>query len=85
MLSKYTAATVTLACWGLGYISADAGMEIDGKTKVEGKTEAVAPKRSWFPVDPAGLITIGGQFSSGLTGAYLDSITGLWAPQSRDP
>ncbi len=55
-----------------------AGQEIASKTVVE------PPKRTWFPEDPAGSITLGGQFSEGATGVYVDSITGLWAPQSRN-
>ena len=42
------------------------------------------PVRTWFPNDPAGLITLGAQFSEHLSGAYLDAITGVWAPESRD-
>lgn len=40
--------------------------------------------RTWFPDDPAGLITLGTQFSEHLSGAFLDAMTGLWAPRSRD-
>jgi hypothetical protein len=61
--------------------AARAGQEIaDGK---EAKTSA-EPLREWFPDDPRGMVTVGTQFSSHLNGVYLDSITGLWAPQQRD-
>jgi len=41
-------------------------------------------KRTWFPDDPPGLITVGGLFSKHMSGVYLDSITGLWASRERD-
>jgi hypothetical protein len=52
----------------------------------EGKEskETAAPLREWFPDDPRGLITLGTQFSQHANGAYLDAITGIWAPQKRD-
>ncbi|MES2568524.1 MAG: hypothetical protein V4710_00545 [Verrucomicrobiota bacterium] len=40
------------------------------------------PARMWLP--PGGAITLGTQFSEHLSGAYIDSLTGLWAPQTRD-
>jgi uncharacterized membrane protein YgcG len=62
--------------------AARAGHEIesDGKGPLCGGTSV----REWFPDEPRGMVTVGGQFSSHLNGAYLDSITGLWAPQQRD-
>lgn len=59
-----------------------AGHEIASEGK-ESKTVA-PPLREWFPDDPRGMVTVGTQFSSHLNGVYLDSITGLWAPQERD-
>ena len=55
-------------------------MEGDGKDTLCGGTSV----REWFPDDPRGSITVGGQFSSHLNGVYVDAITGLWAPQQRD-
>lgn len=46
--------------------------------------EKEEPFRSIFPEWPAGSITLGAQFSEHNTGAYLDSITGLWTSQSRN-
>lgn len=58
-----------------------AGQEIsDGKKQVVDPVEV----REWFPDDPRGLVTVGGKFSSDLSGIFLDSITGIWAPQQRD-
>ncbi len=58
-----------------------AGQEIfDGKKQVVDPVEV----REWFPDDPRGMVTIGTQFSSELSGVYVDAITGLWAPQQRD-
>jgi Inverse autotransporter, beta-domain len=59
-----------------------AGHRIESEAR-EMKTVA-EPVRTWFPEDPKGQITLGGLFSEGATGTYLDTITGLWAPQERD-
>ncbi|NBO46850.1 MAG: hypothetical protein EBU85_07595, partial [Actinobacteria bacterium] len=40
--------------------------------------------REWFPEDPASLVTLGAEFSSGLNSIYLNSNTGIWASQSRE-
>jgi hypothetical protein len=62
--------------------AARAGHEVVSEGKET--TTVAAPLREWFPDDPRGMVTVGGQFSSHLNGVYLDSITGLWAPQQRD-
>jgi hypothetical protein len=53
-----------------------------------GETKSVqtpeVSRRTWFPEDPGGQVTLGGLFSEGGTGAFLDSVTGLWAPRERD-
>ena len=41
-------------------------------------------KRTWFPDDPVGNITLGMQFSEKLTGITFDAITGIWASQKGD-
>ena len=43
-----------------------------------------APMRNWFPEDMPGNITIGTKLSEHLSGVYLDSMLGLWAPTNRD-
>lgn len=53
----------------------------DGK---DSKGTVEAPYRAIFPDFPPGNVTVGVQFSEHLTGAYLDSITGLWAPKTQD-
>ncbi len=68
------------------------GMLLPIPASLAGVELAPAPKeatepahvRTWFPDDPAGFVTLGGLFSERLTGAYLDSITGIWAPPKRD-
>lgn len=51
----------------------------------EGKgTVPPAPVRTWFPEDPFSSFTLGTMFSDEATGAYLDAIVGLWAPETRD-
>lgn len=40
--------------------------------------------REWFPDDPKSFVTVGGLFSEHLSGVYVDSMTGLWSPQTRD-
>ncbi len=40
--------------------------------------------RTFLPARPAGGLTLGTQFSEHLSGVYLDSITGLWAPVKGD-
>lgn len=42
------------------------------------------PVRTFLPDSPAGSFTLGTQFSEHLSGVYLDSITGLWAPVKGD-
>jgi hypothetical protein len=49
----------------------------------DGKAAPV-PWREWLPDAPLGKITLGVMASEDGVGAYLDSITGLWAPQKRD-
>jgi hypothetical protein len=58
-----------------------AGSEIKPEVKAVADTTHV---RTWFPSDPAGMVTLGGLFSEGATGVYFDSITGLYAPPKRD-
>ncbi len=41
-------------------------------------------KHSFFPEDPAGLLTVGALFSEHLTGGYIDTVTGLYATQDRN-
>ena len=55
-----------------------------GQPAVPGSKEVIppVPARTWFP--PGGRITLGTQFSEHLSGASIDSIAGLWAPQTRD-
>ncbi len=60
---------------------AQAGHEV---VSSDGKSAPTAPLREWFPDDPRGMLTLGTQFSSHLNGVYLDSMTGIWAPQKRD-
>ncbi len=57
-----------------------AGQEIHTITDTD--RVVTAPLRTWLPGD--GAFTLGVSASSKLTGTYLDSTTGLWAPQSRD-
>jgi hypothetical protein len=51
-----------------------------------GTPAAPAPPavRTFLPDSPAGSFTLGTQFSEHLSGVYLDSITGLWAPEKGD-
>src|SRR3954451_7481624 len=70
-------------------LSAEAGHMVTGPAQSDfkdGKVSIpVAPeKHTFFPEDPAGLLTAGGLFSEHLTGAYIDTITGLYAPESRN-
>ncbi len=63
-------------------VSCFAGQEISGPTGKQ--VVSTETKSSFFPSDPAGLLTVGALFSEHLTGGYVDSITGLYATQSRN-
>src|SRR4051812_38782631 len=74
--------TLALAVWLVAAASGFAGPEIThGKDVKEAQQEEV---RTWFPDFPPGFVTAGVQFSKHQSEAYLDSITGLWAPRERD-
>jgi hypothetical protein len=61
-----------------------AGHEIsNGKSTKEVKDHEEAV-RTWFPDFPPGYITAGVEFSKHNTGAFIDSVTGLWSPRERD-
>ncbi len=47
-------------------------------------TPAPPAVRTFLPDRPSGGFTLGTQFSEHLSGVYLDSITGLWAPVKGD-
>ena len=64
--------------------TAQAGHEVASSDGKSATTTTTARVREWFPDDPRGMVTLGTQFSSHLNGVYLDSITGIWAPQKRD-
>ena len=36
-------------------------------------------RRGFLPESPVGNVTVGGQFSDRMSGAYIDTITGLWS------
>jgi hypothetical protein len=75
--------TLALAVWLVAAASGFAGHEIsNGKDVKQVKDEAVV--RTWFPDFPPGYITAGVQLSDHNTGAFIDSVTGLWAPRERD-
>jgi hypothetical protein len=75
--------TIALAVWLLAAASGFAGHElIHGRDAKEVQEEA--PVRTWFPDFPPGYITAGVQFSDHNTGAFIDSVTGLWSPRERD-
>lgn len=77
--------TFALAASLLAATSGFAGHQIsDGKDGKEVKNVVEAPVRTWFPDFPPGYITAGVQFSEHLSGAYIDSVTGLWSPKERD-
>jgi hypothetical protein len=80
--------TLSVAVWLAAVASGFAGHEISGgrdaKATAETKEQVEAHVRTWFPDFPPGFITAGVQFSEHLTGAYIDSVTGLWSPRERD-
>ena len=75
---KFSLLSCSLAAFGLTMAPALAGAPAKELAPAE------VSRRTWFPDDPAGSFTLGGLFSEHLTGVYLDSITGLWAPEDRD-
>src|SRR3954454_23057161 len=82
-LSPFIAGIFTL---GLAF-SATAGEQISTRSQADAKGSKVtlAPeKHTFFPEDPAGLLTAGVLFSEHLTTGYVDTITGLYAPQNRE-
>ena len=82
-LSPFIAGIFTL---GLA-LTASAGEQISTRSQVDAKGSKVtlAPeKHTFFPEDPAGLLTAGVLFSEHLTTGYIDTITGLYAPQNRE-
>lgn len=75
--------TLALAVSLLTATSALAGHEIVSAKDVKEVKDA-APVRTWFPDFPPGYITAGVQASQHNTGAFIDSVTGLWSPRERD-
>src|SRR3954471_556418 len=68
-------------------LSAFAGEQIATRTQADakgGKVTLPPEKHTFFPEDPAGLLTAGVLFSEHLTTGYVDTITGLYAPQNRE-
>jgi hypothetical protein len=77
--------TLALAASLLTATSGFAGHELaSGKEVKDVKDKEEIPVRTWFPDFPPGYITAGVQFSDHNTGAYIDSVTGLWSPRERD-
>jgi hypothetical protein len=76
--------TLALAVSLLAAASGFAGHEISNGKETKEVKDTEAPVRTWFPDYPPGYITAGVQASKHLTGGYIDSITGIWAPKERD-
>lgn len=75
--------SLSLLCTG-GILSLQAGQMISTTSSGKDKVTAEPEKHTLFPEDPAGLLTVGFLASQHLTGGYVDTITGLWSPLSRD-
>src|SRR5580765_4482596 len=86
-MNKRNVFTIGTVALGLALTSAHAGELVAGQSQADGKGAkmTVAPeKHTIFPEDPAGLLTAGVLFSEHLTSGYIDTITGLYAPLSRE-
>lgn len=55
-----------------------------GKEAKDVKKTVEPELHTFFPETPRGTVTVGGLFSEHNSGGYVDSITGLWSPLSRD-
>src|SRR4051794_17700223 len=85
-MKKLTPFIAGIFTFGLA-LSASAGQAIDTRSEVDakgGKVTLPPEKHTFFPEDPAGLLTAGVLFSEHLTTGYVDTITGLYAPQNRE-